>query len=519
MQSIEISTLNRTPAIQLERWLAIFVCLHLLAWTFAPAWVRYTLPMDALEGATWGHQLQWGYDKNPFMNGWLTALAIQLGGESGWGIYLFSQLSVALCFWSVWELGKRILPPIYALIAVFSLPALQYFNLHAIDFNDNTLELGFWAATTLFFYQALRDQKLKDWLLTGLFAGFSMMTKYYTAMLLLPMLFFMLLYPQTRAQFKKPPIYLGLALFIIVIAPHTIWLFSHEFVTIQYAFNRVSSAPSWTNHLFYPAQFAWQQLEVFLPALALLAILVVGKAKADPNGNISSPSRYDKTFLWVVGVGPFLLTVLLSAFTGIKLRAGWGQPLLTFWALTLLATIMPVITRARLRRFIIVLSVLFIGTVISYCIALIRADAPSSANFPGKNIAKTLEQEWHQTYHAPLTYVVGPRWLAGNVSFYSFDHPSVYMEANKTVSPWIDEEKLKNTGAIFVWDPTEEHQISYAELKSRFPNLGKIRIMHFTWLRNLKMSPVEITMAFLPPDSLITAKTVPLKKQGAHDFL
>ncbi|MHB1949517.1 MAG: glycosyltransferase family 39 protein [Gammaproteobacteria bacterium] len=500
MQSIELSTINRIPAQRIERWVVIFIWLHLIIWTFAPAWVRYTLPMDALEGTTWGHQLQWGYDKNPFMNGWLTALAVHLGGGSGWTIYLFSQLSVALCFWCVWQLGKNMLPPIYAFAATVALAGMQYYNLHAIDFNDNTLELSLWAATTLYFYQALRSRKWQDWVLTGLFAGLGMMTKYFTVMLLLPMFLFMLMYPQTRAQFKKFPIYLGLCVFVLIITPHFLWLFSHDFVTVNYAFHRVNSKPLWTNHLFYPAQFAWQQIEVFLPTLFLLILLMIGRVKEKSLG--LTAQAYDKMFLCIVGLGPFFLTVLLSAISGIKLRAGWGQPLLTFFPLCLLVWIVPSITIARLQRFIGVTGILLIGIAASYCVALMHAAEPSSANFPGKTIAKTLEREWHETYHIPLTYVVGPRWLAGNISFYSVDHPSVYMEANKMVSPWIDEEKLKRSGAIFVWDPTEEHQVTYADLKVRFPKLGEIRVMHFTWLRNLKMTPVEISVAILPPDDV-----------------
>src|SRR5579864_8153570 len=141
---------------------SLFIIFHLIVWTFAPILVRYNLPLDAIEGSLWGHQLEWGYDKNPFMNGWLTALAIKLGGD--WGIYLFSQLSIALCFWAIFCLSRKMLPPLYALLSVLILESIQYYNLHAIDFNDNTLELGFWALTVLFFYQAVTRDKLRDWL-------------------------------------------------------------------------------------------------------------------------------------------------------------------------------------------------------------------------------------------------------------------------------------------------------------------------------------------------------------------
>src|SRR5580704_4304509 len=124
-----------------NRLLSIFLCLHLLGWTLIPAILRSNLPLDAIEGTIWGHQLEWGYDKNPPLNGWLTALATTLDGHSGWMIYLFSQLCVITCMWATWQLAKKILPPVYALISVLLLECIQYFNFHAIDFNDNTLEL------------------------------------------------------------------------------------------------------------------------------------------------------------------------------------------------------------------------------------------------------------------------------------------------------------------------------------------------------------------------------------------
>src|SRR5665213_3080592 len=87
-----------------SRWFFLFLVTHYLVWTLVPIVVRYNLPLDAIEGTIWAHQLEWSYDKNPFLNGWLTALAIRLDGHSGWMIYHFCQLSVIACFWSVWQI-------------------------------------------------------------------------------------------------------------------------------------------------------------------------------------------------------------------------------------------------------------------------------------------------------------------------------------------------------------------------------------------------------------------------------
>lgn len=151
--------LNSLKNIRTTNWLIAFIITHVTAWTLAPALIRFTLPMDSMEGALWGRQLEWGYDKNPFMNGWLTALALKMDGHTGWFIYLFSQLSVAICFWAIWQLSKKIVPPIYALIAVLLLEGMQYYNFHAIDFNDNTLELAIWSLTALFFIRHSLHQK------------------------------------------------------------------------------------------------------------------------------------------------------------------------------------------------------------------------------------------------------------------------------------------------------------------------------------------------------------------------
>ena len=163
--------------VRYQRWFYLFIIIHLLLWTLLPSLLRYTLPLDAMEGTTWGRQLFLGYDKNPFLNAWLTELAIWLGGKSGWLIYGLGQLCVVTAFGAVWMLVKKMLHPAYALMAVMILEGMTNYNIDAIDFNDNVLQLAFWALIISYFYTAIKNQKLKDWLLVGLFAGLAMMAK------------------------------------------------------------------------------------------------------------------------------------------------------------------------------------------------------------------------------------------------------------------------------------------------------------------------------------------------------
>lgn len=488
-----------------ERWFLVFLFAHLVLWTAIPAIIRFNLPLDSIEGTIWGHQLEWGYDKNPFLNGWLTALATYLDGQSGWMVYLFSQTCVIACFWAIWRLASCMLPPVYALFSVMILEGIQYYNFHAIDFNDNTLELGLWALAIYYFYQALKpagtDQSSRsiDWMLTGVFAGLGMMAKYYTAALLAGMALFLFIHPDNRKQLTTLPPYLGLTLFLAIILPHTIWLFFHDFITIQYVFARGSSGEStWMNHVFFPAQFAWQQLQAFIPALILCAFLLIGKKRSDDAVRFKLDS-FNKSFLFYVGLGPFLLTILLSLLLGTKLRAGWGMPLLSTWGIILMAATQPALTPVKAYRFVATIFILMGALVSGYSFSLINSSDTSSANFPGREIAQAITQQWHDDYHAPLEYVGGSRWIGGNIEFYSADHPSVFIEWDKRRAPWIDTQDLQKKGAVFVWDVSNDESMP-EEIKQQFPRLQNTKVMEFTWHRNKKnLPPIKIGMAILPP--------------------
>ncbi len=487
----------KNTAFPAARWFYTLVFIHLFYWTAVPALVRYNLPLDAIEGCIWGHQLELGYDKNPFLNGWLTHLAISLGGSSGWMTYLFCQLSVITAFWVVWRIGKEILNPAYALVSVMVLEGVQFFNFHAIDFNDNTLELSTWALTIYFFYQALRSPRLTSWLLTGIFAGLAMMAKYYTLALLAAMFLLLILNKQHRQQLTTFSPYAGLAIFLAIILPHTIWLFFHDFITVKYVFARADSTPSWTNHFVFPIQFAWQQLEVFLPAIALLGLLLIRKPRLS-NARIHL-NTFHKEFLFFIGLGPLLLTMLLSLALGTKLRAGWGQPLLILWGLILVAMIQPYLTPKRLYAFMGLVYSLLAATLVIYCHSIMDSPDVSSANFAGKELATMVTEQWHQTYNTKLEYVAGARWAGGNVACYSTDKPSTWIEWNSKIAPWINVEDMKKKGAVFIWSISDRESLP-DEVRHLFPRLQETKVFELPLQRNTRnLEPIKIGVAILPP--------------------
>lgn len=495
-----MSNVNKNPNYSL--WFYALLVYHWIAWTIVPAIVRMALPIDSMESTTWARNLDWGYDKNPYLNAWVTELAIKMGGQHDWIIYAFSQLAIIITFYALWRLGKLILSPLYATVAVFILEGVQYFNFSGIELNDNLLELPLWSLIMLMFYYAVKQQKLVQWLVVGLLAGLAAMDKYFAAMLFIPMFLFLLSNHEGRRSFSNVGLYLSVLVALIIIAPHIYWLTQHDFITLQYAFRRVGHPDSfWQRHILGPLDFGFTQIITFAPALLLFASLWLGKAKGPLLSEKKSISQFDRQFLIWIGLGPFITTVLLAIIAGFKLHVMWGTPLVISWSLVLLMLVQPTVHLSQWRKFVSITFVYLTLTWIAFAIVNSLPGATKS-NYPAKNISENITKYWHEHYNAPLSYVAGQRYVAGGVSFYSVDRPAVYIDWNKAFSPWINEADLQEKGAVFILPVDKDHPDFPAEVKQRFPNLIFLPIMSYAWERSPRQLPLQIRVAILPPKNL-----------------
>jgi len=488
-----------------RRWLFVTLALHILLWTLIPNFIRHALPMDAAEGAVWGQSLQLGYDRNPWLNAWLTRLAIELGANSDIFVYLFSQLCVGLAFWSVWRLGRKMLSEVQAVVAVLMLEGAQYYTVAAVMFNDNVLELGLWPLLILLFYRAVTLQRKWDWLGVGIVAGLAMMAKYYIALLLFPMFLFLLSNAKARKTFKKPGIYLALLIFCLIILPHVVWLFQHQGVTLSYALNRVDGNQSSTWQDYQSVlKFAVMQLATFLIPILLFSF-TLGRRKKVATPSLIKPAvntheeHFNKAFLWFVGTGSYMITVLLGLVAGWKMYVLWGTPLLSYWGVLLLLYVNPLITKTRFFRFLVAVGVIFVLILSIYSFSILCSRSATSANFPAKVFAQQITSIWHNRYSVPLPYVVGDRVLASYVSRYSSDRPHAsFSQGHTLVSPWINEQDMRRRGAIFI---TYNRAFS-KEILSEFPSLKIVKIVQVNYVHATAASqPDQILVGILAPQS------------------
>jgi hypothetical protein len=389
-----------------------------------------------------------------------------------------------------------------ALIGVLLLEGVIYYNFTSPEFNANILQLPFWALTGWSFYRAVKDDRLHDWLLLGVFSAACLYSKYSTVILLVTLGLMLLAHPEGRKRLKGPGPYVALALTALLFLPHAIWLMHHHFIPFNYAHNQMKPPLHSPSLLF---GLVTGQLLALLPA-ALLYFSVFNSRSPDQDRLHS----FDRAFLCAVTFGPFILTFLMSFITGFKVRDMWATPFWNFIGLWVIFRFPPVLSPDSKRRFAFGLSVIFVFTLIAYAGSIIYGpyvtNKTQRVHFPGRALASQIADAWHERFHAPLTYMIGDIWPAGNVAYYAPERPHVLIMGDYAVSPWIDKNDLVKKGGVIVWCVSNCARHDYEELippfvHDEFPQAEIQPALTLPRETGADVKPVAIGWAILAPQN------------------
>lgn len=487
-----------------RKWFLLFCFFQLIAWTIQPTWSMFNIPFDSAEGIAWGNMWLWGYEQQPPLAAWLSALFTNLGHAPTWPLYLLSQICVVICFWAMWRLALKILPPWHAFIAIAVLSGIQFYNLATPQFDPDTLMLPTWALTCLLFYNALVEQKWWQWLLVGIFAGIAMLTKYEAGILFAVMLVVLLATKEGRRSFIKPTFYAALLLGLLIWLPNLIWLVQHQFVAVTYAvagldINAHTGLPIYLNIFYQAIRFFFEMLGTALPALILLIPFV-----RNPKTNLNI-----KTFQWrfvlIMGLGPTVFVMLFALLTNSHIHALWGTPFLSFVGILAVAGLRPTITKKSLNVFAALIIIVGIAILSLRTIQLVYYPyifkQPAAYNFPGKEIALTATKKWHDLYPQKISYVGGDHDYVIMVSTYSPDHPRPNYFDPEHTSPWINQADFLKQGAVFVTglsDISTAHPF-YKTILERYPQIQKQYFMNFPYQHATNLQPLKVWIGILPP--------------------
>lgn len=500
-----------------RKTLIIVLLVWNLVWFLSPILVIPGVYFDVVENIEWGRYWQFGYDKHPFVSMWITRFFYKLTGTTE-VMYLLNQISISAAVICVWLLAKKFLPALSALAAALMTLTLQYYSSWAVEFNNDVIAISVWGAIALFFYNALKDQTIKYWLLTAFFCFLAVMTKYYAGVLMMCMAIVVLGHPQGRKSFKHAGIYIAATLFILLILPNVLWLFKHDFLPFKYAASSAAingGVNFFMRGLVNEAKLLVIVLErlVFF-IIAYILLFLCGKPAKKAN------AEFERFYIFVIAFGPLLLTMLFPLVTGGRIKPSWLASCFSLWALGLFMFFNPKVTRRTIYLLISWVGILGVILVAEYAYSKgikmpYRKRSCSYEVFPGNNIADVLTARWRKLYNSPLKYVIGDRRDTSHVACFSKDNPSAFYSANTIISPWIDIDSVKKHGGILMWeisnsDPNPDPKKlpawanNLGEAKTRvitqdllvFDRLAKTWTKHFT---TEPLRKVKIAWAVLPP--------------------
>ena len=253
----------------------LFLFSHLVIWTLVPTFSNKNLPLDVIEALAWGSNLDWGFEKHPPLSAFFPELFFQLFGNQDWAYYLLSQIFIIFSFIIIFKLAKEFLKnDSYALISVFLLEGIYFYNFTTPEFNVNVCQIPFWTLTIYYAWQSFKTDKTSDWVLFGLFAALGVLSKYLFVYLLIGIKFFFIFYLIKNKKFNFK-YFIPILVFLLVLSPHFIWLIENNYKTIIYGLKRTSLEESnILSHLIYPLKFIFKQVGILLPFFALLGLIL-----------------------------------------------------------------------------------------------------------------------------------------------------------------------------------------------------------------------------------------------------
>ncbi|HLK80127.1 MAG TPA: glycosyltransferase family 39 protein [Xanthobacteraceae bacterium] len=423
---------------------------HAAIWTILPSALYANLPLDIIEALTYGREWQLGYDKLPPLPWWLVEIAHR-AFDSDIAYYALGQLSVLAAFAAVWAFMLRVATPAAAAASILIIDGLHYFNFTSPKFNHDVVQLPFWALAGLSFHGALRTGRPVHWAVLGAALGAAFWAKYFVLILGIPLALFVLIDPRARRCLATPGPYLAIAICLVIISPHLVWLYLNDWLPFAYAEARAKASHGLLDHLTHPGLFALGQLFWLLPALIIALPLFRRPYERDA----TAADDYDRRILALLAFGPAITLISGSVFTGRGLITMWGYPLWLFLGPWIVVSASSRVDRACLGRLAGVW-----GTVTALYAASFVADYAvlpyfdhryRAALFPGEQLAEEISARFHAQTGSPLAYVVGTMWLGGNIGHYSGDQPRTLIDGNPRRAPWIDLRDFAASGGVVVW--------------------------------------------------------------------
>jgi 4-amino-4-deoxy-L-arabinose transferase-like glycosyltransferase len=448
----------------------------------------------------WSTELAYGYPKHPPFPAWVAAVWFAVFPRADWAYYLLATTSMALALWFIWLIAARFVDGEKRALALVLLAFAPVFNLQPLKFNSNALLIPVWAGATWLFLRSYSSRTLIAGALAGVGAAIAMLTKYWSAFLIVGFAAGAFAHPRWRDYFRSPAPWAAIAVGAALLAPNIATLFEYHFYAFTYAAKSHADA-SFASVLESLGNY-------FGGILYLAGTLLVLQIAAAPRlaawREIAWPSDPERRFiaviLWVGLLGP----VVASLAFKMRLNALWTMPCWTLLpALALSAPGIAVTRRAAAAVLAAAYALPVVALAASPLVALrVLENGVGNQAAYYEPLAREVDRRWPHLSDRPLRYVAGPEGLAWGCTFYCRDRPRAFPSFSRVNAPWIDPATMARDGFVALCLPENVGCLAQARaIAADNPNAREETVEVARTAFGRSGAPQRFTILLAPPQT------------------
>jgi hypothetical protein len=449
-------------------------------WIAVPMLFYSAPPGDLAQLLAIGHEFRFDGGVGPPLAYWLAEIAFRLSGL--FGVYVLAQVCVVTTYWCVFALGRAIVGPSHAAMAVLLMAGIALFTVPSPDLGPPILSMALWAVALLHYWQAVIQGRKRSWYVLGGAAALLLLTSAAALLLLGGLVVFMAVTARGRKTLAATePWIVGIAL-VVFLFLHLIWLqglwhqdSGDDLPALAARLREAQSAGLNTS--------AWLRLLAALvlahAGLAILLVLAVGwpRVRAAPAPPIVRPhvDPFAVTFVKIFALAPALLATICAVLVGQRLPVGGAAPLVVLSGLGIILAAGDSIAlyHQRVLGFawagLLLVPAVFVPLLIVLLPWTAGADLKIAqpANAMGEFFAENFQRRTGQK----LAIVTGDPRTAALVALAAPSRPSVFSDADPSRTPWVTADDIRAKGAVVVWLAADTSATPPPEIKIYFPDL------------------------------------------------
>jgi len=316
--------------------------------------ISNSLQLDEAEQLVLTQDWRWGYGSQPPLYDWIQHALFSVLGVNVfalsvlkntllWGIYLFTYLAAR-------EIFARDRLAVIAAASLLLLPQLAWESQR--DQSHNVLATLCSAAMLLVFVRLLKDSRPGYYAWYGVLGGLGMMSKYSNVFLTLGLLAGALTCPGLRVVILNRKIWLAVAGFLLVTAPHLQWLLFNPSEALSQSEKFHLQAASVGLSAYFRASLVFGVAVLKFLAVPLLIYLPLLVARFKTKTADGSHPEKEEVIVFLhraLMLGLLLAFVLVFVFRATQIRDRWLEPLLFAFPILLVAYVRPVLQPGRAK--------------------------------------------------------------------------------------------------------------------------------------------------------------------------